>query len=71
MRKIDIIKTLKNNKAPGEDNVNAKLLKIGTQHFVTKMQILKEIWNTIQIPESGKQQLSISNLRRDTINVLY
>jgi len=33
----DIIATLKNNKAPDEDNINSELLKIGTQKLVTKI----------------------------------
>jgi len=51
----DLIGILKNNKAPGEDNINSELIKIGTQQLVTKMQgLLKEIWNTNRIPEDWK-----------------
>ncbi|KAL4089381.1 hypothetical protein QTP88_024427 [Uroleucon formosanum] len=51
----DIIATLKNNKAPGEDNINSELLKIGTQQLVTKIHgLLKQIWNTNRIPEDWK-----------------
>jgi len=51
----DIIATLKNNKAPSEDNINSELLKIGTQQLITKIHGLpKEIWNTNRIPEDWK-----------------
>lgn len=43
---------LKNNKAPGEDNINAKLIKISTPKMFSEIcTLIKEIWKKEQIPQ--------------------
>jgi len=47
-----IIKSLKNNKALGEDNTNAELIKTATPKLVSKIWLLnKEIWRNGKSPE--------------------
>lgn len=46
---------LKNNKASGEDNINAELIKISTPEMFSKICILiKEIWKNGQIPQDWR-----------------
>lgn len=47
-----IIKSLKNNKSPGDDNINSELLKIaGKDILINLHQIITNIWNTEQIEQ--------------------
>jgi len=47
-----IIKSLKNNKSPGEDNINPELLKIaGKEILINIHQIIANIWNSEQIEQ--------------------
>ncbi|XP_025196768.1 uncharacterized protein LOC112595684 [Melanaphis sacchari] len=51
----NLIKRLKNNKAPEEDSIVAKLLKKGGTMLVSKItEIIKTIWKTETIPEEWK-----------------
>jgi len=48
-----IIYSLKNNKSPGEDNINAKLLKLSGSHLAEQIQkLIKSIWVNEQIPKN-------------------
>ncbi|KAL4098323.1 hypothetical protein QTP88_022957 [Uroleucon formosanum] len=45
-----IIKSLKNNKSPGDDNINSELLKIaGREILINLHQIITNIWNSEKI----------------------
>jgi len=47
-----IINSLKNNKSPGEDNINAELLKLAGSHLAIQIQkLIKSIWINEQIPK--------------------
>jgi len=47
-----IIKSLKTNKSPGENNINFELLKIaGKEILINLHQIITNIWNRKQIIE--------------------
>jgi len=47
-----IIKSLKNNKSPGEDNINPELLKIAEKEILINIhQIIANIWNSEQIEQ--------------------
>ncbi|XP_022166471.1 uncharacterized protein LOC111031007 [Myzus persicae] len=47
-----IIKSLKNNKSPGEDNINPELLKIaGKEILINIHHIIAKIWNSEQVEE--------------------
>jgi len=53
-----IIKMLKNNKAPGEDNINAELIKISTPKMFSEIcTLIKEIWKKEQIPQDWKMAI--------------
>lgn len=52
---VQIIKSQKNNKALGKDNINAKLIKTTNSKLISKIWcIIKEIWKSGKI---GKQRL--------------
>ncbi|KAE9537576.1 hypothetical protein AGLY_006599 [Aphis glycines] len=51
----NLIKRLKNNKAPGENSIVAKLLKKGGTMLVSKItEVIKIVWKTETIPEEWK-----------------
>lgn len=46
---------LKNNKTPGEDNINAELIKISTPEILSKIHgIIKNSWENGIIPQEWK-----------------
>jgi hypothetical protein len=48
----DVIKILKNRRAPGEDGISAKLIKSGGQRFCKEIhELIQIIWNTEDFPE--------------------
>lgn len=47
-----IIKSLKNNKSPGEDNINSELLKLAGPYLATQIQkLIGSMWTNEQIPK--------------------
>lgn len=51
----EIIKQLKNNRAPGEDGIIAEFWKLEDEHITTQIhRILTDIWNTEEIPTEWK-----------------
>lgn len=47
-----IMESLKNNKSPGDDNINSKLLKIAGKEILTNLyQIITNIWNSEQVEQ--------------------
>lgn len=51
----NIIKILKNNKTPGEDNINAELIKISTPKIISNIHgIIKDSWENGTIPQEWK-----------------
>jgi hypothetical protein len=48
----ETIKELRNNKAPGEDNITAELLKCGGAHlWIMTYELITEIWRTEIMPK--------------------
>lgn len=55
---IDIIQSLKNNKAPGEDSITAELWKNVNTNFIEKLtDIIQNMWITEEIPQDWKTAL--------------
>jgi len=64
-----IIKMLKNNKTPSEDNINAELIKISTPKMFSEIcTLIKETWKKEQIPQDweGDTRLRTFNLFCDS-----
>jgi len=61
---------LRNNKAPGEDNINAKLIKILTPKMFSEIcTLIKEIWKKEQIPQDWKTAIICSIYKKgDTMD---
>ena len=54
----EIIKQLKNNKAPGEDNIVAELWKYSSDNMISCLEkILKDIWETSSLPSEWTSAL--------------
>jgi hypothetical protein len=51
----DVIRTLKNRRAPGEDGISAKLIKSGGQRLWKEIyELIQIIWNTEDSPEDWR-----------------
>ena len=56
----EIIKKLKNNKSPGEDQITAELLKYGGEKLEEKIQkLLEQIWLQEQMPQDWNEAILI------------
>lgn len=54
----EAVQKLKNNKAPGIDNISAELIKHGGEALLIKLQLLfDEIWKTEKIPEDWQASI--------------
>lgn len=52
------INTLKNNKAPGDDKINAELWKAGGRELKTQiLKLIQQIWKEERIPENWNESL--------------
>lgn len=52
------ISTLKNNKAPGDDKINAELWKAGGHEFkIHILKLVQQIWEEEKIPEGWNESL--------------
>lgn len=57
----NIIQSLKNNKAPGEDNINSELIKIGGDQLITQIhRLIQRIWTNEQIPKDWNLEIVCS-----------
>lgn len=55
---VDIIKSLKNNSAPGEDGLITEVWKLDHEHITPKIyRIILDIWTTERIPTEWKSAL--------------
>lgn len=62
-----IINSLKNNKSPGEDNINAELLKLAGPHLAIQIQkLIKSIWINEQIPKDWNTAIVCPVLKKET-----
>lgn len=53
-----IVNTLKNNKTPGEDNINSELLKIGGKDILKTIQyLIAEVWRSEWIKNDWKMAI--------------
>jgi len=53
-----IVNTLKNNKSPGEDNINSELLNIGGKDFLKTIQFLiAKVWRSEQIENDWRMAI--------------
>jgi hypothetical protein len=52
---VEYIQKTKNNKAPGEDNILAELIKHGGEALVSALyKLIRTIWETEKMPERWK-----------------
>jgi hypothetical protein len=52
----EAIDKLKNNKAPGPDNINSELTKIGkVELFKTLLKVICKVWETENIPQEREE----------------
>jgi hypothetical protein len=64
---IQIIKSLKNNKAPGEDDINAELIKKANPKLILKIWLLiKEIWVSGKVPNDWKIAIIYPMYKKET-----
>lgn len=56
----EAIKTLKNNKAPGEDTINAEIIKAGKEVVAREIhKLILDIWERREIPREWKEAIVI------------
>jgi len=64
-----IIKSLKNNKAPKEDNINVELIKTANPKLISKIWLLiKEIWVSGKVPNDWKTAIICRYIKMKTSN---
>jgi hypothetical protein len=64
----EAIKQLKNNRAPGPDNLNAELIKVAEPTILERVyHIIIQTWKTEIYPRNGKKALFVQYIRKETL----
>jgi len=62
-----VINSLKNNKSPGEDNINSDLIKLAGNHLATELhKLIYNIWTIEKIPTDWNMAIICPIFRRET-----
>ena len=65
------IKQMKSGKAPGEDKITAKMLKVVECKFAVLCQIFSNIWENEEAPDEWKTGLIVKLPKRGNLSTCY